>query len=184
LDVAQRRSGSAVQWIEIPDLSSKTLAMSSLIVGEKKAETETRQIEANPNGPETVDNPFREVALNVDHRFARSSRLRFLTFVYNAARTGSNASMSGGGTVPTTSGRAQTGFDLAVQVHVFRDNEPVITTPLRKIDTEGIIDPARVPYAADVFLDSLQPGQYALQVTIIDRLTKASVSQRYDFHVD
>jgi hypothetical protein len=174
-----------VQWIEIPDLSSKTLAMSSLIVGEKKAETETRQIEADPNGPETAENPFRELILNVDHRFARSSRLRFLTFVYNAARTGSNPSMSGGGAVPTSSNSgAQPGFDLAVQVQVFRDNEPVITTPLRKIDTNVIIDPARVPYAADVFLDSLQPGQYALQVTIIDRLTKASVSQRYDFHVD
>src|SRR6185503_11446225 len=92
--------------------------------------------------------------LNVDHHFSRSSFLRFLTFVYNAA--GSSATSSSGITPknesPTTNASANTiatgartgaGPDLAVQVQIFRDNEPVFTDPLHKIATEGITDLTR-----------------------------------------
>ncbi|HEX7721444.1 MAG TPA: hypothetical protein VF397_04755, partial [Pyrinomonadaceae bacterium] len=72
----------------------------------------------------------------------------------------------------------------AVQVQVFRDNEPVITTPLHKIQSEGAPDIQRVPYAADVSLSGLQPGAYVLQVTVIDRLAKASATQKLSFQID
>src|SRR5207245_4004018 len=39
----QGRAGSAMQWIEIPDLGKKTLTLSSLIVEEKRAESESQQ---------------------------------------------------------------------------------------------------------------------------------------------
>jgi VWFA-related protein len=43
LDEKQSRSGSAVQWIEIPDLGSKNLTLSSLIVGEKRQKPKFNQ---------------------------------------------------------------------------------------------------------------------------------------------
>ena len=183
LEEKQARSGSAVQWIEIPDLGSKVLTLSSLIVGEKKAETEVPANEVVSNEAGAALSPLRQVSLDVDHRFMRSSRLRFLTIIYNAA-AGTSASSKTADTVDANSKGPAVGPDLAVQVQVFRDNEPVITTPVHKIETEGATDRTRIPYAADVLLDNLQPGRYVLQVTVIDRLKKASAAQKYNFQIE
>ncbi len=183
------RAGSVFQWIEIPDLASKTLALSTLIVGERKLGAEESP-RVDPSKPGGDQNPFGQVRLNVDHRFARSSHLRFLTFVYNAVGTNPvvqtpqspDGSGGNGAIIPTSSTGA--GPDLAVQVQVFRDNEPVITDPLHKVSVEGIADVSRLPYAAELTLSSLQPGRYVLQVTVIDRIAKTSASQRFNFEVE
>src|SRR5436853_4436528 len=124
--------------------------------------------------------------MKVNHHFAISSSLRFLTFIYNASTNPSAAPLSddpaSGSRVPASSTSAAP--DLAVQVQIFRDNEPVVTAPLHKIQTEGPVDAQRVPYAADVSLSGLQPGAYVLQVTVIDRLAKRSASQKVNFQID
>ena len=157
-DDASGQTGSATQWIEIPDLSKQQLSMSSLIVGERKpaaAEKEKKD-----------ESLIESVPLNVEHRFERSSHLRFLVYVYNARR-GASAS-------------AQP--DVALQVQIFRDDQPVVTTPLRKIETESQ-DFARLAYAAEIPLQTMGVGQYILQVTAIDRIAKTSASQRFKFEV-
>lgn len=168
LDVAQKRTGSDVQWIEIPDLSSKKLAMSSLIVGEKRASVETQQTAAESNDLEAGETLSRDVPLNVDHRFARSSTLRFLIYVYNVRSSGS----------------ASPPFDLTIQVKVFRDHQPVINAPPYKFTAETGTDPNRLAYAGDVPLQDLPPGQYVLQVTVNDGLAKTGVSQNYSFQIE
>lgn len=183
------RSGSGFQWIEIPDLESKSLALSTLIVGERKLEADS-QLRIDPSKPGEDKDPFDQVRLNVDHHFTRTSRLRFLTFVYNAVGAkpvvptpqSPDGSGGNGAIIPTSSDGS--GPDLAVQVQVFRDNEPVITDPLHKVSVEGIVDLSRVPYAADLTLNGLRPGRYVLQVTVIDRLAKTSASQRFAFEID
>jgi len=181
IDEKQRTTGSAFQWIEIPNLQSRDLIMSSLIIGERKSGTDTESVD--PSSTETqTPAELSQVVMNVDHRFSRSSYLRFLTFIYNAATALSNASSA---QVPANgTGNKSAGPDLAVQVQVFRDDEPVITTPLHRIETQGVPDLQRVPYAADVMLGNLRPGAYVLQVTIIDRLAKSSTSQRLNFEVN
>jgi len=184
IDVKQGTRGTAHQWIAIPDLTSKDLSMSSLIIGEKKVGADVEPVEPNSKEPQAPA-AIRQVVINVDHRFARSSYLRFLTFIYNATTRASSAqpAVQPGGTNINTSATNVAFPDLAVQVQIFRDNEPVITTPLHKINTEGV-DAQRVPYAADVRLDDLQPGAYILQVTVIDRVAKSSASQKISFQVD
>jgi len=59
----------------------------------------------------------------------------------------------------------------------------VITTALRKINTEGVTDLARLPYAAEIPLSELLPGRYLLQVTLIDRVSKQSTSRQTHFDV-
>jgi hypothetical protein len=118
--------------------------------------------------------------------------LRFLTFIYNAAGTAdaSTASLPAATGTPAESVPASTilgpanGPDLAVQVQIFRDNEPVVTAPLHKIQVEATSDPRRLPYAAEVSLDGLPPGRYLLTVTVIDRVAKTSASQQFGFQVD
>ena len=194
VDSKQGRVGSAVSWIEIPDLSSKTLTLSSLLVGERKVESKS-PAPLDASEPGKTPDAFSQVNLNVDHRFARSSHLRFLTYIYNAlqslpgtaapATVPAPAVNQGTNTLPasSTSGPVS-GPDLVVQVQVFRDNEPVITTPLHKIQTQGVSDIVRLQYAAEVTLEGLQPGRYMLLVTVIDRLAKTSASQTFGFRVD
>ncbi len=123
-----------------------------------------------------------QVNLNIARRFASSSYLRFLTIIYNAAS--GPGSTSGNGNPPPAGSTPPAKPDLAVQIQVFRDDEPVVTDPLHRISTDGATDLARIQYAAELKLAGLAPGRYVLQVTIIDRIAKASASQRFRFQVD
>jgi VWFA-related protein len=156
-DEKSARTGSAHAWIEIPDLTNKKLAMSSLLLGER-----TQAMVANVSDPGSAS----PVALSASHRFGRESTMRFLIFAYNTMFS------------PTDQKP-----DVAVQVQVIRDDQPVITTALRKIITDGVLDLARLPYAAEIPLSELLPGRYLLQVTVIDRLAKQSTSRQTHFDV-
>ena len=149
--------GGAHAWVQIPNLADKKLEMSSLLLGERTQATLTNV--SNPSGPSPV-------ALSASHRFQRESTLRFLIFVYNAAFA-----------------QADQKPDVAVQVQVIRDDQPVITTALRKVNTEGVTDPGRLPYAAEIPLGELLPGRYSLSVTVIDRVSKQSTSRQTHFDV-
>jgi hypothetical protein len=195
VDTKQGRAGSAVRWIGIPDLSSKALTLSSLIVGESKPLAEVEPSSADGTDPAKSPEPIRQVSLNIDHRFASTSHLRFLTFVYNAGGSlggsASSAIPSGQGMseaatslLASSTGAPANSPDLAVQVQLFRDNEPIITMPLHKISIDALSDARRLPYAAEVDLTGLQAGRYLLLVTVIDRLAKASASQKFGFRVD
>lgn len=191
VDPKQGRAGSALAWIEIPDMSAKSLTLSSLIVGERRTETDVDSSTADASEAARSPDILRQVFLNIDHHFASSSRLRFLTFVYNAS--GSSAARTQGtpdtpelpNNVPASSTIPfNNGPDLAVQVQVFRDDEPIITMPLHKIQVDSLSDPGRLPYAAELNLEGLRSGRYVLQVTVIDRVAKASASRKFGFQVD
>jgi hypothetical protein len=66
--------GSAAKWIDIPDLSSKKLTLSSLMLGGHISNS----VQDKKAGGE-------QVLFSVDHRFARESTLTFFTIIYNAA---------------------------------------------------------------------------------------------------
>jgi VWFA-related protein len=183
IDAKGGTRGSAFEWIEVPNVANKELALSSLIVGEKKTEEGLQPLDATSTDTQQPE-PLKRVVVNVDHRFASSSSLRFLTFIYNATVGTANANQDREGkTIPASTNSAAFP-DLAVQTQVFRDDEPVITTPLHKIQTEGIPDVQRVPYAADVLLAGLPPGAYILQVTVIDRLAKSSATKKLSFQIE
>ncbi|HWS98982.1 MAG TPA: VWA domain-containing protein [Pyrinomonadaceae bacterium] len=158
-DAKSGRTGSAMQWIEIPDLAKQKLSMSSLMLGE------TRQGAAAQVADKADPSELARSLLSADRRFSRESKLRFLTFIYNAAR-------GQDGSAPP---------DVAVQVQVLRDDKAVVTTALRKV-TPGT-DLARMPYAAELPLAGLTPGRYELKITAIDRVGKSGASQRAAFEV-
>lgn len=178
----RRRVGSNHDWLEVPDLESKHLAMSTLLVAEKPAGPVSQDVSEDRSKQERTANPFDNLRLSIERRFGRDSHLRFITFVYNAANAARNSADA-----PAAVAGSQTALaapDLAVQVQIFRDDQPVVTTPARKIPTEGVSDLGRVPYAAEIALDGLQTGGYLLQVTAIDRIAKTTASQRFKFQVD
>ncbi|HET6978838.1 MAG TPA: VWA domain-containing protein [Pyrinomonadaceae bacterium] len=149
--------GSAHAWVEIPNLADKKLAMSSLLLGERTQAMMTNVSDSAGTNP---------VALSASHRFQRESTLRFLIFTYNTL-------MSPEDHKP----------DVVVQVQVIRDDQPVLTTALRKVSTDGVLDLTRMPYAAEVPLSELAAGRYLLKVTVIDRVSKQSTSRQTHFDV-
>lgn len=147
-------TGSAQQWIEVPDLTSGKLQMSSLFLGERKA-TPADERSASP----------RAIAIDVDHRFARTSVLRFQTYVYNAAK---------GSTAP----------EIEIQARVLKSGKTVMSLAAARVPTDTTKDLVRLPYWAEIALDQLPPGRYTLQVAATDRLTKTAVSQASNFTVE
>jgi VWFA-related protein len=139
--------GTAAQWVSIPDLSARQLSLSSLIVGLEGVGERGAQAG--------------HVQWSVDRRFARGSRLRFMTFVYNAAAA----------------------LDLAARVEVYRDGREVYAAPYQKVSADAQTDRARVPFTAEVNLKELQPGRYTLRVAVEDRAAQKTTSQQTAFYV-
>ena len=152
-DRATGRTGSAIQWVEIPDLSKGDLALSSIFLGEREPFAAPAEREAG--GP-------RPVAVDVDRRFARTSVLRFQTYVYNAARAA--------------------GGDVQLRAQVLRGSTPVINTQTFQVPSAA--DPARLPFWSELSLEQLTPGRYVLQLTATDRTTKRTATERVAFHVE
>jgi hypothetical protein len=74
-DSRGRQMGTASQWVEIPDLSKKQLALSSLHLGGRAV-----------GGEKAGAAP--QIQFSVDRRFSRSAKLDFLAFIYNARSSG------------------------------------------------------------------------------------------------
>jgi VWFA-related protein len=64
--------GSSAQWIEIPDLSSKKLTLSTLLLGGHASNS-------------SQSDKGEQVQFSVDRRFLRESQMTFFTVIYNAA---------------------------------------------------------------------------------------------------
>ncbi len=158
-DSKSGRSGSAIQWIIVPDLSLSKLALSTLIVGELPTGNEEKNSSADSTD---------RVYMSITRRFTRASKLRFLTQIYNAAKAP----------------QGDKSPDVALQVQIQRDDQPIFTSALSKVETKGLPDLERLPYAADIPLSSFPTGKYRLSVTVIDRIAKTSATQKVSFEVE
>jgi hypothetical protein len=176
-DTQSGRTGSAMQWIEIPNLASRELALSSLLVGLQDVPASAGE------GGRASAQQETQVQFSVDHRFARGSRLRFLTFIYNAQAARPASATRDDNDNSRDNSVAADKPDLALQVQIFRDDQPVVTLPLRKVSLQTDADPARLPYEAEISLGSLPAGRYLLQVTVLDRRAKQSATQRARFEI-
>lgn len=158
-DAQSGRIGSAHRWIEIPILKPDQLGMSSVLIGRRPSATvdPTSELSQSLSG---------SLEPSISHRFQGDSPLRFVIFVYNA-KLGADSKA-----------------DIALQLQLIRDNQPVMTTPLKKIPTEGLADPTRMIYAAEIPLAGLPAGRYLMQVTIIDRVSKQSASQQTRLEIE
>ena len=140
--------GSAMEWIVIPDLAMRQLSLSSLMVGLESVTTSGDRIQ-----------------WSVDRKFEHDSQVRFMTFVYNAGRSGTGAP------------------NLRAKVNVYRDGQRLISNAVARVEATNR-DPERVPFASDLDLRQLPPGAYVLEVTIEDLTNAKSVSQQTTFYVE
>ncbi|MBA2705018.1 MAG: VWA domain-containing protein [Blastocatellia bacterium] len=160
-DPKSGRIGTTTDWIEIPNLKTTQLALSSLMIGVRPSAAVNNNSEAGESIADSLE-------VNVSHRFLRDSNLRFAVFIYNPARG------------PAADSRP----DVALQVLMVRDDQPVVTTALKKISTDNLTDFSRIPYAGEIPLAGLPAGRYLLKVSVIDRISKQSASQETRFEID
>ena len=146
--------GSAAQWIDIPDLSSKKLTLSSLLLSGHI----TNSVHDKKAGGE-------QVLFSVDHRFARESTLSFFTIVYNAATAGAPR------------------LDAQIEIQR-GGGQRVVLSPVLPVVVEPNADLARIPYGANVGLKTLAPGRYILKVTVTDRNANATATNQVIFNVE
>jgi VWFA-related protein len=152
------RVGGAHGWIEIPNIPAGLLALSSLQLARRKASSID-----TPHGSEKAPS---QVSLSIAHNFSTDEYLQFLLVVYNAALAPADSKP-----------------DIALQLQVLRDGQPVITIPLKKVAVDKATDPVAVPYAAEMPLQGLPTGRYLLRVTVVDRVAQRSASQQTHFAI-
>jgi VWFA-related protein len=135
------RIGSAAQWIEIPNVAQGSFFLSSIFLSEGAAGNSM---------------------MKPDRRFARTSRLRFQTFVYNAARS-------------TAAPK------VVLEMELRRDGQTIIQTPAGPVATDGVTDLARIPIIGEFPLKDFLPGSYELRLTVTDASAKANASRKVAF---
>jgi VWFA-related protein len=158
-DPVTGKMGTAYDWVEVPTLTKQQLGLSTIFIGTRSAASSDLQ----PTG-DVASTPT--AVLRVDRKVRRNSVLRFILYVYNAQKSPTDA-------LP----------DVGAQIQILRDQQPIVTTPSKRITTEGIPDLNRLPFAGDLSLEGLAPGQYIMQISIVDRLSKTSASQRIKLEI-
>lgn len=142
--------GGAAEWLIVPDIATKDLTMSSLLLGFESI--------AAGSGVRSQ--------WSVDHHFFRNEKLRFMGFVYNAARD--------------ANGKA----DLDANIRIRRDGVDQSSPSLKKIILDAGVDLARIPLVDVVNIQQLTPGRYTLELTVDDRIAQKRTTQAAVFFVN
>lgn len=152
-----RRVGSTAKPVESTSGAAAQFSLSDLMLIEQVYADDEDEKVVMPEGKQ-----------GDARRFARTSRLRFFTNVHNAVRDAANDNLP----------------DLDVKLQMLRGGEMMASPALREVLIEGGTDRNRFPYAADIPLNGLTPGEYTLQVIITDRATKARATQQVNILIE
>ena len=155
--------GSANQFIEVPDLKKKRLALSSIVIQNVSSAEWQRALTSS--GGVSAD-PMADTALR---RVKAGSVLRYGFEVYNAKLGADNKPA------------------LTTQVRVFSGGKSVFEGKMIPVDLKGQTDMGHIASSGAVSLGAqLPPGDYILQILVTDTLAKQKqqlVTQYVQFEV-
>jgi VWFA-related protein len=175
-DTASLKVGSANQFIEVPDVKKSRLTLSGMIVRGETVDTARRvsgnvqsaaRMTSTAEGKVEEDNSQAGPAVR---RFTRGMALEYAYMIYNAR-------------LDKATNRPQ----LETQLRLFRDGQQVFTGKVNRFDPSDQKDLTRIVAGGSLLLgNDLQPGEYALQLIVIDNLAKEDSrvgSQWIDFEI-
>jgi VWFA-related protein len=175
-DTASLKLGSANQFIEVPDLKKSRLTLSGMVVRGAAVDTARRasanaqpaaRMTSTVEGKVEEDNPQAGPAVR---RFTRGMALEYAYMIYNAR-------------LDKATNRPQ----LETQLRLFRDGQQVFTGKVNPFDPGQQKDLTRLVAGGSLLLGSdLQPGDYALQLIVTDKLAREEnrlSSQWIDFEI-
>ncbi|HEX8097193.1 MAG TPA: VWA domain-containing protein [Pyrinomonadaceae bacterium] len=172
-DTATERTGSASQFIEVPNLSKNRLALSGLTLGgydlaalKKRQAEQGAQQEQEGAGAQDTD-PQSGPAVR---RMRHGMLLQYGYVIYNAQ-------------ADRATGQPQ----LLTQMRLFRDGREVFTGKQNPYDPKGQADPKRLVATGAIQLGTdMAPGEYVLQIIVTDALAKdkyRTATQWVDFEI-
>jgi VWFA-related protein len=148
------RMGSFETDLDVPDLKSQPLKMSSIVLAS--------QLQPAKKGatPSPLIRDGSEIVPNVTHVFSSGQQLRLYYEVYDPARVGAS------GTSEATS--AKPGIHLVTNVAFFRGKTKVFESSLIELTELNARDRKAGVFQLELPLSSLAPGFYTCQVNVID----------------
>ena len=162
-DVETGKIGSASQIIEVPNLGKRKMELSSLAV-ENVTMTTWQNITAPKPGQAQI--PSTLLYDTVLRQFKGGTVLRYGFEVYNAK--------SDGMSMPK----------LETQARILQNNSVMTEGNVNKLDVSSQKDPKRVKVSGAMLLkDTLQPGDYVLQLNVFDRSGRQTAMQLLPFEI-
>ncbi|MFL6255844.1 MAG: VWA domain-containing protein [Pyrinomonadaceae bacterium] len=159
-DTATERTGSASQYVEVPDLTKRRLALSGLIVASPAPQAAGATV--TPAG--LID----QQAAPATRRFRRGTLLDYGFVIYNAKPD-------------RATGRPR----LTIQARLFREGQQVYAGQPQPFDPAQQSGFERIEAAGRLQLgEALEPGEYVLQLIVTDALagkSNAVATQWIDF---
>src|SRR5262249_1071351 len=152
--------GTANNLIEVPDLKSDRLAMSSIFV------TPPADPSGKPSEPAGPGAPLAK------RRYKRGSAMEYFYVIYNANASGREAAVQ-----------------LQERTRILKGARAIFTGDLRPIKPlEGSAPPKRILSGGALTFRKLEPGDYTLEVTVVDKARKkesrAVARQELDFSIE
>jgi VWFA-related protein len=148
------RMGSFETDLDVPDLKSQPLKMSSIVLAS--------QLQPAKNGSNL--NPLirdgSEIIPNVTHVFSSSQHLRLYYEVYDPKESGAQQTSDGT--------KAKPGIHLLTNVSFFRGKSKVFESSLVELTELSARDRRAGIFRLDLPLSPLRPGFYTFQVNVID----------------
>jgi VWFA-related protein len=145
--------GSAYQFIEIPDLKKKRLAISSLYIIESAEDADWIRSVETGSAAKPSDTPSRKIAKRnpAFKDFRPGDSFEYIAAVYNAKIQKSRPPR------------------LLSQIILYKDGAMYSKTDFEPVDVTGVDDYTRIPFRKTLQLgDSMPPGDYVLQLLIRD----------------
>lgn len=148
------RMGSFETDLEVPDLKTQPLKMSSIILASQLQPTK------KSSSPSPLVRDGSEIIPNITHVFSASQHLRLYYEVYDPGAA--PAAQSAGGA------HAKPGIHLMTNVAFFRGKAKVFESSTVELTELNARDRKAGVFQLDLPLASLQPGFYTCQVNVID----------------
>jgi VWFA-related protein len=152
--------GTAMGFVEVPKIKGDSLALSSIFTDARSAEPD--QSLANGDERSTLS----------QRRFRQNGKFAYVLFIYNAKAGGDEK-------------RVQ----LEMTARVLRGGQPVFSGQPRPPDiAEGSTPPSIIVTGGALQLNGMPPGEYTLEVTVVDKLRKndkrRTARQEIDFTIE
>ncbi|MFN7947715.1 MAG: VWA domain-containing protein [Blastocatellia bacterium] len=164
-DAESTRLGSAGQFIQVPDLNKKRLAVSGLVL--TKGQDRQQNAAATPQDSAEQNDDVQPTP-HV-RRFARSGFIDYAAIVYNPA-------------MDKATGKPR----LNAQIEIYRNGRAIYQAPDRAVSVPDTSDPKRIVIGGQLKLSGLEPGDYLLHLVVTDALARprfSRVEQWMDFSV-
>jgi VWFA-related protein len=162
------RMGSFETDIEIPDLKTQPLKMSSVIMSSQIQPAKKSGSNSNP-----LVQGGSEIVPSVTHVFATSQHLYLYYEVYDPGRAGDDKSKGGD----------DKGIRLLTNIAFFQGKVKAYESPLQEVQEINARDRKAAIFQLDVPLAQFKPGFYTCQVNVVDDATGRFVFPRLAFLV-